>query len=82
MSVTEIRQKLHNFLELAEDKKVRAIYIMMEDEVEESCFEYSDEFKQELDRRTEEYKNGTEKLISATESKNRIEKLLKSRRKI
>ena len=42
--------------------------------------EYTEEFKQELDRRTEAYKNGTAILVSASESKLRIEKLLKSRR--
>jgi len=81
MSVTEIRQKLHNYLEIAGDKKIKAIYTMMEDEIEESVTEYSDEFKRELERRTEAYKNGSEPLISASESKKRIEKLLKSRRK-
>ena len=38
--------------------------------------EYTEEFKQELERRTIAYENGTEKLISATESKQRTEQLL------
>jgi len=38
--------------------------------------EYTEEFKQELERCTIAYENGTEKLISATESKQRTEQLL------
>ena len=34
MTTATIRQKLHNYLEVADDKKVRAIYTMMETEVE------------------------------------------------
>lgn len=76
MGTTTIRQQLQNYLEIADDKKVKAIYTMMEDEIKESSIEYSDELKKELDARYASYKNGTAKLISATASKQRINKLL------
>ena len=76
-----IRQKLHNYLEVADDKKVKAIYTMMEAEIEENDIEYSDEFKNELDRRYTEYKEGNAKIVTAEESSKRIEKLLKAKRK-
>ena len=78
MSTTVIRQKLHNYLEVADDKKVKAIYTMMQEEIEESAVEYTEEFKKELDNRYADYKNGKAKMLTATESRKRIQKILKS----
>jgi hypothetical protein len=78
MNMVSIRQRLHSYLETADDKKVKAIYTMVEDEIEEAQVEYSDEFKKELRRRTEAMRNGTEKLISAEESDKRINDILES----
>ncbi len=79
MTATAIRQQLHHYLELADDKKVRAIYTLCQNDIAGTEGGYSDEFKAELDRRTAAIKDGSMKLISAKESKKRIEKLLKSR---
>jgi len=76
MDTTAIRQKLHNYLEVADDKKVKAIYTMMEIEIEETGIEYTDELKTELDTRYADYKSGKAKMISAEESKKRIQKIL------
>ena len=78
MSTSVIRQKLHSYLEVADDKKVKAMYVMMEEDIEESAVEYTDEFKKELDRRYADYKSGKAKMITAAESKRRIQKILKS----
>ena len=78
MSTIAIRQKLHSYLEVADDKKVKAMYVMMEEDIEESAVEYTDEFKKELDRRYADYKSGKAKMITAAESKRRIQKILKS----
>jgi hypothetical protein len=48
MSTATIRQKLHSHLEIADDKKVKAIYAIMENEIEGSALEYSDEIKKNL----------------------------------
>lgn len=76
MNTGNIRQQLHNYLEVADDKKVKALYTMMEDDIKESAIEYSDELKAELDSRYASYKNGSAKMITAAESKKRINKLL------
>jgi hypothetical protein len=81
MNTAAIRQELHNYLEVAEDKKVKAIYTMMQESIKESAVDYSDEFKAELDSRNESYKNGSAKMITAQESKKRIQKILKANRK-
>ena len=79
MTTTIIRQKLLSYFETANDKKVRAMYTLFEDEIEESKWDYTDEFKKELDKRTDAYKSRAAKLVSEKESKKRVQKLLKSR---
>jgi hypothetical protein len=81
LNTAAIRQKLHNYLEVATDKKVKAIYTIIEDEIEETKVEYSREFKAVLDTRYAGYKNGRAKMITADESKKRLAKILKGRRK-
>lgn len=81
MNSAAIKQKLHSYLEIADDKKIKAIYTMVEEAIEESGVAYTDEFKAELDRRHTAYKDGSEKPVTATESKKRIQKLLKTARK-
>ena len=80
MDTSAIRQKLHSYLEVADDKKVKAIYIMMEQEIEESAVDYTDELKAELDSRSKKYKSGNIKTITAKESKKRIQNILSSTR--
>ena len=76
MNTGTIRQYLQNYLEIADEKKVKAIYIMMESEIKEANIEYSDELKNSLDEQYASYKNGTAKMISADDSKKRIGKIL------
>lgn len=78
MTTLAIRQQLHSYLEVADDKKIKAIYTMMEDEIKERALEYTDDFKAELDKRQAGYKSGHTKIITAAESKKRIQKILKA----
>ncbi len=80
MNTSSIRQQLQNYLEVADDKKVKAMYIMMEDDIKEAAIEYSNELKTELDKRYAVYKNGKARMVTATESKRRINKLLSKRK--
>ena len=48
----------------------------MENEIKEANVEYSDELKKSLDSQFESYKNGTANMISATDSKKHINKIL------
>jgi putative addiction module component (TIGR02574 family) len=76
MNTNVIRQKLHSYLEVADDKKVHAIYSMIEEEVEGSSVDYSDELKAELDNRFENYQAGKIKALTAEESKKRIQDIM------
>lgn len=78
MSSATIKEQLHNYLEIADDKKLKAIYTMVEDEIRESTVEYSDEFKADLDRRVNHYLNGG-KMVTPAEMNKRLQRIRKKR---
>ncbi|CAN5288917.1 hypothetical protein BH11BAC6_BH11BAC6_15540 [soil metagenome] len=67
MTTTLKREKLVNYMKVANEKKVKAIYALFEDEIEQETIEYSNEFKTELDSRYAYYKSGG-KMVSASEA--------------
>ncbi len=75
MTTTDIRQLLHRFIETAEEKKIKAIYTIFEDELVQDNWEYTDAFKAELDHRFDYYKNGGE-MITGAEANKQIEELV------
>jgi hypothetical protein len=40
MDTAAMLQEIHNYLEVVEDKKVKAIYTMMEESIKESAVDY------------------------------------------
>lgn len=73
MSTTSIRQKLFDYLQVADDKKVAAIYSILEEETGDNAIDWNNgKFTQELDCRTAEYKNGTNKAQSWDEAKAQV----------
>ena len=79
MDTASIRQQLHGYLEVADDKKINAIYTMVEDEIKETIVEYTLEFKAELNSRVDYYLNGG-KMVSAIEMNKRLQDLRKKRK--
>jgi hypothetical protein len=77
MNTTSKRQQLHSYLEVADDKKIKAFYTLVKSDIEESGVEYTNDLKIELDSRYSSHKSGKAKMITATESKRRINKILK-----
>ncbi len=78
MNTKTIRQKLHNYLEVAEDTKVKAIYEIMERDIEASSIEYTPELKNELNSRYKDYQNGKAKIVTKSESRKRLRNAIKS----
>lgn len=78
MNTASIRKQLHDYLEIAVDKKLKAIYTMVEDDIIASNEEYTEEFKAELDRRVEYYLSGG-KIVTPTEMKKRLRTARKNR---
>jgi len=77
MTTVAIRKKLSEYLKVAADKKIKAIYALVEDEIEQSELEYTNELKTELGKRYDNYKKGG-KVIGANAVKRKIDKLLAS----
>ena len=69
-----MRKKLHQFIDTVEEKKLKAMYTIFEDEIENY---YTDEFKTMLNDRVAEYER-TGVSISRKESQKRIKKLMRS----
>lgn len=78
MRTSQIRQRLHNYLEVADDKKLKALYAIMEDNINEALVKYTTEFTKELDKRYADYQAGKQQLVDADESKKRINYILKA----
>lgn len=77
MSTAAIRKKLHQYIDIADEKKLKAIFTMVEDEIEETSVFWSDpSFINELKRRERSYLNGSGKIISQKTSAARIKSLL------
>ena len=69
MKPAELREKLHNYIDTAREKKLQAIYTMVEEEIDElnSLWE-NDGFVAELERREKEYLNGTTKTYTTKDA--------------
>jgi putative addiction module component (TIGR02574 family) len=73
MTTTAIREKLYDYIRVAEDRKVKAIYTMLEQEIEEVYDYWNDkDFIAELDKRSDDYKKGKTKGVPWEEAKARI----------
>ena len=73
MNTSSIRQKLFDYLQVADDNKVEAIYSILEEEIEGYSIDWNDKnLIAELDKRTVDYKNGTIKAQSWEEAKLQI----------
>jgi hypothetical protein len=57
-----IRNKLYDYIRVADDKKLFAIYNLLENEIEETNEWWKDkQFVEELDRRSSALENGSDK---------------------
>jgi hypothetical protein len=73
MTAITIRQKLYDYIRVAEDRKVKAIYTMLEDEIEEIYDYWNDKnFVAELNKRSADYKSGKVKGMSWDKAKAQI----------
>ena len=79
MNAASIKQQLHGYLEVADDKKLKAIYTMVEAEIKEATIEYTPALKAELDRRVSYYLNGG-KMVSPSEMNKRLQNIRKKRK--
>ena len=57
MRTAQIRQQLHDYINIAEDKKLKAIFTMLENEISDE-HQLSPAQKQELDKIYSDHQNG------------------------
>ena len=82
MTTSLIREKLYDFIKVADDKKVKAIYMMLEDEITEKAEWWKDKgFMKELDSRYNAWVTGKEKGYILDEINNLFEIEEKKRNK-
>ena len=80
MTALAIREKLYDFIRVADDKKVKAIYMMLEDNIVEELEWWNDiQFTQDLDKRYEDWKTGKDKGYSMEEVNMSIDLLMQKR---
>ncbi len=58
MTTLAIRQKLSDYLQVADDKKIRAIYTILEDDINEGGRISIEQYNKEIDEAIEEVKRG------------------------
>jgi hypothetical protein len=80
MRTAEIKQKLHEYIDSAEDKKLKAIYTLLENDVADE-FMFTAEQEKELDRRYDNYIDGIGETYTWEETVAMTEKALADRKK-
>ena len=81
MTTTAIREKLLNYLQVADNKKVKAIYTMVEDEINTEANDWHNDFVKELEQRSKDFIKGTAKTYRWEETKQAVTNKLKSKKK-
>jgi putative addiction module component (TIGR02574 family) len=79
MSSAQIRQRLHDYIDIAEDKKLKAIYTLLQDDIDDG-YQLTEEQKAELDRRLHDYNNGLGRTYSWDETVAIIDQALLNRK--
>ena len=76
MYATSVRNKLYDYIRLGSDKKVYAIYNLLEDEIVEMNECWKDKrFLEELDDRFDALETGEDKGVTLQEMETSIEKM-------
>ncbi len=76
MSIAAIRNKLYDYIRVADDKKLNAIYNLLENEIEQTNEWWKDKkFTKELDNRSQALENGSDKGFTIDQLEKSVTKL-------
>jgi hypothetical protein len=76
MSTIEIKKSLHNYINIADEQFLKAIYALMQYDLSKDGFELTNEQKKILDARRINHKNGKSKSYTWAEVKQRAKAAL------
>ena len=80
MTTSTIRAKLTDYIKIADEKKLKAIYIMVENDINDAePVIYTPTLKSELDRRVAHYLDGG-KMITPGDMSKRLQNIRKKRK--
>ncbi len=80
MTTAAVREKLYDYIRVADDKKVKAIYMMLEDEISGEMEWWKDKiFTKELEKRYSVWASGKQKGYTVTQLDTSIEQIKKRR---
>ncbi len=79
MNTAEIRQKLFDYIRVADDKTVKAFYTIIEKEIKQEADMWTDEFLDSLNKRTLEFDSGKIKGLEWEEVKSLAKDFAKSK---
>ncbi len=79
MTTTAIREKLVEYMRTADDRKVKAIYTMVEDEINTEANSIDATFIDELENRRKSFVDGSAKTYTWEETKQAAVKRLKEK---
>ena len=80
MTTAAIRKKLAHYSQFGDSKKIRALYTLLEDEIEASA-SFDVEFFKEMDRRIKSMKDGTAKMYTLEDALQAARDRVKTKRK-
>lgn len=69
MTTSAIREKLVNYLQIADDKKLKAIYTMVADEINTIENDWDEDFVNEMEKRSKSFRDSTAKTYTWEETK-------------
>jgi hypothetical protein len=69
MTTSAIRKKLVSYLQIADEKKIKAIYTMVEDEINTVANDWDEDFENDLTERGKGFITGTAKTYTWEETK-------------
>ena len=81
MSATLIRKKLTDYIKIADEEKIKAIYTIVSDEINTEKNDWDETFVKELNRRSRSLTNGSCKTYTWEETKKAAIKKIQSKRK-
>lgn len=81
MTATLIRKKLTDYIKVADEDKLKAIYTIVSDEINTKENDWDGTFARELDKRRKSFINGSAKTYTWEETKKAALKRVQSKKK-